>query len=150
MKQEKKRKTLAYCNVQMKVLLWFARWRRVRKFSNDFYLIQIAQRLSPNRLLLVGRFDSGRILVGTLERLCPCWHRCFDRLHGSKIRDWLRLSRQTWRKVHTFVSIKAFPPAESPKQIATARQKRPSRVPITFPSKTAIAVNIPTVPPSRI
>jgi len=53
-KEEKKKRLLTHFTVQSKCF----RQREIRKFSNDFYLIQIALRFSPCRLRLAEQSDS--------------------------------------------------------------------------------------------
>lgn len=112
---------------------FFVRRSRFKRFSNDFYLILTAQRLSRGRRRPAARSGCGRTRAGTLERLCPCWRHYFDRLHGSGKKSFVNSASQGSRNDLTFVSNKAVPPAEIPKPIATHRQNSPRRVPVTVP-----------------
>lgn len=83
MKQERKRRkkkdfNSIHCSVE-----GFCQ-RVIRKFSNDFYLIQIALRFLQGQLQLVEQSDCGRIHAGTPEHLCPCSRHCCDKSNESK------------------------------------------------------------------
>lgn len=58
--------------------------KRIRKFSIDFYLIQIAPHFLPGQRPPAAPFDCGRTRAGTPARPCPYWRRCFGRCRESK------------------------------------------------------------------